>query len=163
MKRGPLFCEKWYTERAKALEFGAEPPLIKLVAYQPLPRWDCASFYRNNVEFTIIKGESILTVENSYELIFFLSKQHCGKARGRCYLGIPGILGLSPDSSLTGFLSFSNMATRKQRDGGERVEKETGVPFSEQKSTVKFRKYAPPCISPSKCKPPKPVTRKTLR
>ena len=29
--------------------------------------------------------------------------------------------------------------------------------------TVKFRKYAPPCISPSKYKPPKPVTQKTLR
>ena len=33
-----------------------------------------------------------------------------------------------------GFFSFSNMATRKQRDAGERVEKEAGVPFSEQKS-----------------------------
>ena len=38
---------------------------------------------------------------------FFLSKQHCGKAWGGCYLGIPGILGLSPDTSLTGFLRFS--------------------------------------------------------
>ena len=38
---------------------------------------------------------------------FFLSKQHCRKAWGRCYLGIPGILGLSPDSSLTGFFRFS--------------------------------------------------------
>ena len=46
-------------------------------------------------------------MENSYELIFFLFKQHCGKAWGRCYLGIPGILGLSPDSSLTGFFRFS--------------------------------------------------------
>ena len=73
-------------------------------------------------------------MENSYELIFFLSKQHCGKAWGRCYLGIPGILGLSPDSSLTGFFSFSNIATRKRRDGRARVEKEAGVPFSEQKS-----------------------------
>ena len=46
-------------------------------------------------------------MENSYELIFFLFKQHCGKAWGRCYLAIPGILGLSPDSSLTGFFRFS--------------------------------------------------------
>ena len=52
---------------------------------------------------TIIKGEPILTVENSYELIFFLSKQHCGKTWGRCYLGI---LGLSPGRSLTGFFRF---------------------------------------------------------
>ena len=29
--------------------------------------------------------------------------------------------------------------------------------------TVKFRKYAPPCISPSKYKPPNLVTQKTLR
>ena len=30
-------------------------------------------------------------------------------------------------------------------------------------NTVKFGEYAPPCISPSKHKPPKPVTQKTLR
>ena len=30
-------------------------------------------------------------------------------------------------------------------------------------NTVKFRKKAPPCISPSKYKPPKPVTQKNLR
>ena len=68
---------------------------------------------------------------------FFLSKQHCGKAWGSCYLGIPGILDLSPDadSSLTGFFSFSNMATRKREPNGRaRVEKEAGVPFSEQES-----------------------------
>ena len=41
---------------------------------------------------------------------------------------------MSRDRSLRGFFSFSNMATRKQRDGVERVEKEAGVPFSEQKS-----------------------------
>jgi len=29
--------------------------------------------------------------------------------------------------------------------------------------TVKFRKYAPPCISPSKYTPPKIVTQKNLR
>ena len=29
--------------------------------------------------------------------------------------------------------------------------------------SVKFRKKAPPCISPSKYKPPKPVTQKILR
>ena len=45
-------------------------------------------------------------MENSYELIFFLFKQDCGKAWGRCYLAIPGILGLSPDSSLKGFFRF---------------------------------------------------------
>ena len=27
---------------------------------------------------------------------------------------------------------------------------------------VKFRKYAPPCISPFKCKPLKPVTQKKM-
>ena len=32
------------------------------------------------------------------------------------------------------FFSFSNIATRKRRDGRARVEKEAGVPFSEQKS-----------------------------
>ena len=49
------------------------------------------------------------------ELIFFLSKQHCAKTWGRCYLGISGILGLSPDNSLTGFFRFSIcMATRKR-------------------------------------------------
>ena len=31
------------------------------------------------------------------------------------------------------FFSFSSIATRKRRDGRARVEKETGVPFSEQK------------------------------
>ena len=30
-------------------------------------------------------------------------------------------------------------------------------------NTVKFRKKAPPCIGPSKYKPPKPVTQKTFR
>ena len=29
--------------------------------------------------------------------------------------------------------------------------------------TVKFQKLAPPCMSPSKYKPPKPVMQKTLR
>ena len=91
--------------KGKGLELRRDPR-IKLVEYHPLPRWDCASFFGNHVEFTIIKGEPILTVENSYELIFFLFKQHCGKAWGRCYLGIPGILGLSPDSSPTGFFRF---------------------------------------------------------
>ena len=33
----------------------------------------------------------------------------------------------------------------------------------ERQHTVKFPKKAPPCISPSKYKPPKPVTQKTLR
>ena len=73
-------------------------------------------------------------METSYELIFFLSKQECAKTWGRCYLGIPRILGLSSDSSLTGFFSFSNMATRKREPNGwARVEKEAGAPFLEQK------------------------------
>ena len=32
------------------------------------------------------------------------------------------------------FFSFSSIATRKRRDGRARVEKEAGIPFSEQKS-----------------------------
>ena len=90
---------------------GREPPRIKLVEYHPLPVWDCASLFGNHVEFTIIKGEPILIVENSYEF-FFLSKEHCGKTWDRCYLGIPGILRLSPDR----FFSFSNMAIRKRAE-----------------------------------------------
>ena len=35
--------------------------------------------------------------------------------------------------------------------------------FSGKLHTVKFREYAPPCISPSKYKSRKPVTQKTLR
>ena len=56
--------------KGKGLELGRDPR-IKLVEYYPFPRWDCASFFRNHVEFTIIEGEPILTVENSYELVFF--------------------------------------------------------------------------------------------
>ena len=75
-------------------------------------------------------------MENSNELIVFFFPNNTVErpAWGRCYLGIPGILGLSPDSSLTGFFSFSSIATRKRRDGRAREEKEAGVPFSEQKS-----------------------------
>ena len=52
--------------KGKGLELGRDPR-IKLVEYPPpLPRWDCASFLE-----TMLKGEPILTVENSNELIFF--------------------------------------------------------------------------------------------
>ena len=65
---------------------------------------------------------------------FFFSKQHCGKAWGRCYLGIPGILRLSPDSSLTVFFVFQYGNEKTEPNGRATVEKEAGVPFSEQKS-----------------------------
>ena len=67
---------------------------------------------------------------------FFLSKQHCGKAWGRCYLGIPAILGLSPDSSLTGFFVYQYGDEKTEPNGRAWVEKEAGVPFSEQKSIL---------------------------
>ena len=74
-------------------------------------------------------------MENSNEFFFFLSKQHCGKARGGCYLGILAMLGLSPDRSLTGSFRFSTYGDEKTEPNGRaRVEKEAGVPFSEQKS-----------------------------
>ena len=102
--KGNLFREKWFIKgqgvRARA------GSLYKTCWVPPPPPLGLCQLFGNHVEFTIIKGEPILTVENSYELIFFLSKQHCGKAWGRCYLGIPRILGLSPDTSLTGFFRF---------------------------------------------------------
>ena len=39
------------------------------------------------------------------------------------------------------FFSFSSIATRKRRDGRARVEKEAGVPFSEQKSIFVITGY----------------------
>ena len=35
--------------------------------------------------------------------------------------------------------------------------------YGQRQNTVKFRKLAPPCVSPSKYRPPKPETQKTLR
>ena len=47
-------------------------------------------------------------MENSNELIVFFFPNNTVErpAWGRCYLGIPGILGLSPDSSPTGLFRF---------------------------------------------------------
>ena len=104
--KGNLFREKWFIKgqgvRARA------GSLYKTCWVPPPPPLGLCQLFGNHVEFTIIKGEPILTVENSNEffLFFFLSKQHCGKAWGRCYLGIQGILRLSPDSSLTVFFVF---------------------------------------------------------
>ena len=102
--KGNLFREKWFI-KGQGVRARAGSP-YKTCWVPPPPPLGLCQLFGNHVEFTIIKGEPILTVENSYELIFFLSKQHCGKAWGRCYLGIPGILGLSPDSSPTGFFRF---------------------------------------------------------
>ena len=55
--------------KGKGLELGWDL-CIKLVEYHPPPLGVCQLF-GNHVKFTIIKGEPILTVENSYELFFF--------------------------------------------------------------------------------------------
>ena len=104
--KGNLFREKWYIKEQGVRTRGGASP-YKTCWVPPPPPLGLCQLFGNHVEFTIIKGEPIVKVENSDELIFFLSKQHRGKAWGGCYLGIPGILGLSPDSSLTGFFRFS--------------------------------------------------------
>ena len=72
-----IFFVKNVLEKGNGLELGEEPPRMKLVEYHPLPCWDCASVFGNHVEFTIIKGEPILTVENCYKFFFFFfSKQY---------------------------------------------------------------------------------------
>ena len=67
---------------------------------------------------------------------FFFPYNTVKRPGGRCYVGIPGILDLSPDR----FFSFSNMTTRKREPNGRAwVEKEAGVLFSEQKSIFIIR------------------------
>ena len=112
--KGNLFREKWFI-KGQGVRARAGSP-YKTCWVPPPPPLGLCQLFGNHVKFTIIKGEPILTVENSNELIFFLCKQRCGRAWGRCYLGIPGVLGLSPDSSLTGFFRFS---TWRRENGAE--------------------------------------------
>ena len=112
-----LFREKWFIKGQGVRARGGPSP-YKACWVPPPPPLGFCQLFGNHVEFTIIKGDPILTEENSYELFFFLSKQHCGKAWGRCYLGIPGILGLSPDSSLTGFFRFTIWRENGNRKAG---------------------------------------------
>ena len=135
MKREP-FSWKMVYQTGRRLELGAGASPYKTCWVSPPPSLGLCQRFGNHVEFNIIKEEPILTVENSNELIFFLSKQRCGKAWGKCYLRIPGILGLSPDSSPTGFFRFPIWWRENGAEwqGSSGVEKEAGIPFSEQKS-----------------------------
>ena len=82
--------------------------------YHPLPLWDCASFFGNHVEFSIIKGEPILTVENSYELIFFSFQTTLWKGLGWMLFRDSRDSRFVPRQFPDRFFSFSNMATRKR-------------------------------------------------
>ena len=105
--KGNIFREKWYIKEQGVRTRGGASP-YKTCWVPPPPPLGLCQLFGNHAEFTIVKGEPILTGgEFLWVNFFFLFKQHCGKAWGRCYLEIPDILGLSPDSSLTGFFRFS--------------------------------------------------------
>ena len=104
---GNLFLKKWFMKGQGVRTRGGASP-YKTCWVPPPPLLGLCQRFWKPCWIYYYKGRA------NFELIFFLSKQHCAKTSGRCYLGISGILGMSPDNSLTGFFSFFNMATRKR-------------------------------------------------
>ena len=69
--KGNLFREKWFINGKGIRARGGSLPAYKTCWVPPPPLLGLCQLFGNHVEFTIIKGEPILTVENSYELFFF--------------------------------------------------------------------------------------------
>ena len=130
--KGNLFREKWFIKVQGVRAREGSP--YKTCWVPPPPPLGLCQVFGNHVEFTIIKGEPILTVENSYEF-FFSFQTTLSKGLGwmlfrdsRDSRFVPWHF---PDRF---FYVFQYGDEKTEPNGRARVEKEAGVPFSEQKS-----------------------------
>ena len=111
--KGDLFREKWYIKEQGVRTRGGASP-YKTCWVPPPPPLGLCQLFGNHVEFTIIKGEPILKVENSDELIFFSFQTTLWKGLGWMLFRDSRDSRFVPWQFPDRFFSFFNMSTRKR-------------------------------------------------